>query len=109
MPSRRIPRPSTGPIEIQNEPRALLRPGSRIMWNEGDTVLLRGMYAGRPAYIQSTRLIRDTPAETILAIWPGAECVAPAGYLRDGHGPGSTWNRWEETLTGTLSMQKIGR
>ena len=46
------------------------------MWNEGDTVLLRGMYEGRPVYIQSTRVVSDSPDETLLAIWPGALFMA---------------------------------
>lgn len=76
------------------------------MWNEGDTVLLRGMYEGRPVYIQSARVVKDGPDETLLAVWPGAECAAPTGYIREGHGGGSTWDRWRETLTNTLSMER---
>jgi hypothetical protein len=76
------------------------------MWNEGDPVVLRGMYEGRPVYIQSARVVKDGPAETVLAVWPGAECAAPAGYIQQGHGQGSTWNRWQETFTDTLHLER---
>jgi hypothetical protein len=73
------------------------------MWHEGEQVLLRGMYEGRPVYVQSTRVVRDGPAETILAIWPGAECAAPRGYIHDGH---AGWDRWGETLSDSLKMER---
>ena len=79
---------------------------SSTPWNEGDTVLLRGMYEGRPVYVQSTRVIKDTPQEVALGIWPGAECVAPHGYLHQKHGDGRKWPRWEETLSDTLHLEK---
>jgi hypothetical protein len=74
------------------------------LWNEGDTVLLRGMYDNRPVYVQSLRVVKDTPEETALLICPGAECVAPSGYIHHGH----EWNlaRWQETLDNTLQMEK---
>jgi len=56
---------------------------------EGDNVLLRGMYNHRPVYVQSCRVVKDTPEETALFIWPGAECVAPAAAFQIaamGHG-----------------------
>lgn len=73
------------------------------MWNEGEAVLLRGMYEGRPVYVQSTRVVRDTPTETILAIWPGAGCAAPRGYIHSGH---AGWDRWGETLSDSLHMER---
>lgn len=69
-------------------------------------MLLRGMYARRPAYVQSARVVKDTPEETALAVWPGAECVAPAGYIHQRHGDHGGWDRWSETLTGTLRLEK---
>jgi len=75
-------------------------------WNEGDPVLLRGMYAGRPAYVQSTRVVKDTPQEVALAIWPGAECAAPHGYLHKKLADGSPWDRWIETLENNLRLEK---
>ena len=74
------------------------------LWNEGDNVLLRGVYNGRPTYVQSVRVIKDTPEETALLIWPGAECAAPSGYIHHGHD--SHWDRWTETLTNTLQLEK---
>ncbi len=73
------------------------------LWNKGDNVLLRGIYDSRPVYVQSLRVVKDTPAETALLILPGAECVAPSNYIHHGHG---LWNRWEETLGNTLQMEK---
>lgn len=74
------------------------------LWNVGDNVLLRGMYENQPVYIQSLRVVKDTPEETALLIWPGAECVAPSAYIRHGH----AWNqvRWQETLGNTLQLEK---
>ena len=74
------------------------------LWNEGENVLLRGVYNGRPTYVQSVRVVKDTPEETALLIWPGAECVAPSGYIHHGHD--SHWDRWSETLTNTLQLEK---
>jgi protein associated with RNAse G/E len=73
------------------------------LWNKGDNVLLRGIYNNRPAYVQSLRVVKDTPDETALLIWPGAECAAPSGYIHLGH---AAWDRWAETLTNTLQMEK---
>jgi protein associated with RNAse G/E len=87
----------TKPIESQKMTKLNL-------WNEGDNVLLRGMYDSRPVYVQSLRVVKDTPEETALLIWPGAECVAPSGYIYHGH----EWNlvRWQETLNNTLQLEK---
>jgi protein associated with RNAse G/E len=75
-------------------------------WNEGDAVLLRGVHDGSAVYVQSTRLVKDTPQEVALAIWPGAECAAPAGYLHNKNEKGLPWERWPETLSHTLNLQK---
>ncbi len=73
------------------------------LWNKGDNVLLRGVYDNHPTYVQSLRVVKDTPKETVLLIWPGAECAAPNGYIQYGH---TTWDRWAETLTNTLQIEK---
>jgi protein associated with RNAse G/E len=73
------------------------------LWNEGDNVLLRGIFDRRPVYVESLRVIKDTPVETALLIWPGAKCVAPNGYIQNGH---VSWDRWAETLSNTLDMKK---
>jgi len=74
------------------------------LWNMGDNVLLRGVYENHPIYIQSLRVVKDTPEETALLIWPGAECVAPSAYIHRGH----DWNlvRWQETINHTLQLEK---
>ena len=73
-------------------------------WKTGDNVLLRGMYEDHPVYMQSLRVVKDTPEETTLFIWPGAECVAPSAYIHHGH----AWNqvRWQETLNRTLKLER---
>ena len=76
------------------------------MWSEGDGVLLRGVYKGHPTYVQSARMVKDAPEEMALAVWPGAECVAPAGYIHNRHGDHSSWDRWQETLTNSLRMER---
>ena len=73
------------------------------LWNKGDNVLLRGMYDNRPTYVQSLRVVKDTPKETALFIGPGAECAAPRNYIHHGH---DAWDRWTETLGNTLHMEK---
>ncbi len=72
------------------------------LWSEGDNVLLRGIFNKRPAYVQSLRVVKDTPEETALLIWPNAECVAPSRYIHLGH---ALWDRWAETLTNTLQLE----
>ena len=74
------------------------------LWNEGDNVLLRGVFDQRPVYVQSLRVVKDTPEETALLIWPGAECAAPQGYIQQGHN--GNWDRWQETLSNTLQLEK---
>ena len=74
------------------------------LWNEGDNVLLRGIFDNRPVYVQSLRVVRDTPEETVLFIWPGAECYAPKGYIQQGHN--GNWDRWQETFSNTLNLEK---
>lgn len=76
------------------------------MWSEGEALLLRGMYAGRPTHVQSVRVVWDTPGETALAIWPDAECAAPAGYIHHRYGENGKWDRWKEILTGPRYLEK---
>jgi protein associated with RNAse G/E len=75
------------------------------MWKTGDTAVIRGVYQGRLCHAQSARVVRDSAEETILLVEPGAECVAPAGYLHHRHGDGSAWDRWKETLGNSLNIQ----
>lgn len=76
------------------------------MWHEGETILLRGMYGSCAVHVMSTCVIRDTASEIILAIWPDAECVAPSGYIHAKHGGHRGWDRWGETLSGSLGMER---
>jgi protein associated with RNAse G/E len=75
-------------------------------WNEGETILLRGVYDGHPVYMQSARVIKDTAEETALLIWPGAECMVPDGYIHHAH-DASKWDRWQETMTNTIRLEKF--
>ncbi len=68
------------------------------MWNSGDPIALRGMYAGKPWYVQSVRVVKDSPEEIALLLTPGAECVAPWGYIHQKHGAHGRWDRWQECL-----------
>ena len=76
------------------------------LWNAGENVLLRGVFDGHPVYIQSARVVKDTPQETVLLIWPGAECMVPNGYIHHAH-DAEKWDRWHETLTNTLQLEKF--
>ena len=76
------------------------------LWNEGDIVLLRGVYNDKAAYVQSARVVKDTPEETALLVWPGAECMVPNGYLHHAHNR-TMWDRWAETTTNTLKLEKF--
>ena len=91
-------------IATQKTTEVQLKMANPNLWNEGDNVLLRGVYSGRPTYVQSVRVVKDSPEETALLIWPGAECAAPSGYIQNGHN--GNWNRWHETLSNTLQMKK---
>lgn len=50
-------------------------------WQPGECVALRGMYDRRPWYVQSARVVKDSPAEVALLLLPGAECVFHSGYI----------------------------
>lgn len=74
------------------------------LWSEGDSIIVRGVYNDHPTYVQSVRVVKDTPEETALLVLPGAECAAPTGYIQDGHG---AWNRWQETMAGSMQLEKF--
>jgi protein associated with RNAse G/E len=75
------------------------------LWNKGDNIILRGIYESRPVYAQSMRVVKDAPNETALLLLPGAECMAPGGYIHHGHN--GKWNRWTETIRNTLHLEKF--
>ncbi len=76
------------------------------LWNEGDIVLMRGVYEGRAVYVQPARVVKDTPTETALLIVPGTECMVPSGYIHYAHDV-DKWNRWRETMSNTLQLEKF--
>ena len=76
------------------------------LWNTGENVLLRGVHNRHPVYMQSARVVKDTPEETALLVWPGAECMVPDGYIHHGH-DASKWDRWQETMTNTVRLEKF--
>jgi len=61
------------------------------MWKPGDVVVWRGIYRNQVWHAQTTIVIKDTPEEIVLTLLPGAECVAPEGYL---NGKDSNKRRW---------------
>jgi len=75
-------------------------------WQPGNTAALRGMVDKKPWYIQSVRVVKDTPTETALLLLPGAECAAPPGYIHQKHGDHSHWDRWRDLLSGAWSLEK---
>ena len=76
------------------------------LWNEGDNILLRGVYNGHATYVKSVRVVKDTPEETVLLIWPGAECAVPNGYIHHAHDT-AQWDRWAETLANTMNLENF--
>jgi hypothetical protein len=75
-------------------------------WNPGDQIALRGMYQNRPWHIQSAIVVKDSHEEIALLLMPGAECVAPYGYIHQKHGPEGKWNRWQEILNPPWHLEK---
>lgn len=75
-------------------------------WKPGDNVALRGMYAGRPWYVQSATVVKDNPDEIALLVMPGAECVAHYGYIHQKHGPNGKWDRWRDMLNQYWRLEK---
>jgi uncharacterized protein len=62
------------------------------MWKPGDTVAWRGIYRNRVWHAQSVIVLKDTAEETVVALLPGTECVAPEGYL---NGKNISKRRWD--------------
>lgn len=61
------------------------------MWEPGETVTWRGIYRNRVWHAQTVIVVRDAPNETVVALLPGTECIAPEGYLQ---GKDSNKRRW---------------
>ena len=75
-------------------------------WLPGDEVALRGMANQRRWFVQSARVVVDSPKEVALLLAPGSECAAPAGYIHQKHGDNTHWERWQELLSTTWSLEK---
>jgi protein associated with RNAse G/E len=61
------------------------------MWKPGDIVSWRGVYREKIWHAQTTIVVKDSPDEIALALLPGAECMAPEGYIE---GKASGKRRW---------------
>jgi len=61
------------------------------MWKPGDVIAWRGIYRNQVWHAQTVIVVKDTPEEIVMALLPGAECVAPEGYL---NGKDSNKRRW---------------
>jgi len=61
------------------------------MWNPGDVIAWRGIYRDRVWHSQTVITVKDTSEEMVLTLLPGAECIAPEGYL---DGKDSNKRRW---------------
>ncbi len=62
------------------------------MWQSGDVLAWRGIYRNRVWHAQTVIVVKDLPEELVLALLPGAECVAPEGYLNGKDGDKRRWN-----------------
>ena len=50
------------------------------MWQPSNVLAWRGIYRNRVWHAQPVIVVKDTPEETVVALLPGAEGVAPEGY-----------------------------
>jgi hypothetical protein len=78
------------------------------MRRPGEIALIRGMYEGKPWFVQTTIVVRDAPEQTVLLLEPGAECAAPWGYLHGKHGGRERWDRWHDMAVGAWRIEKYG-
>jgi hypothetical protein len=67
----------------------------------GEHILFQGVYKNRVWYAQSMVVVKDSAEETVLAVYPGMECVAPRGYVNGR----KTWDRWKDYQTDHWDMQ----
>ena len=67
-------------------------------WKPGAPCLLRGVYRGNVCNAGSATVVKDSAAETVLLLQPGAESALPAGYWRrKEQNDYSNGSRWLET------------
>lgn len=62
------------------------------MWKPNEIIPWRGIYRERIWHAHSTIVVKDSMDEIILALLPGAECIAPKGYL---NGKTTLKRRWD--------------
>ena len=62
------------------------------LWKADDRILWQGIYRQRVWHAQTVIVVRDTLEETIVALLPGTDCIAPERYLK-----GKTYaqRRWD--------------
>jgi hypothetical protein len=75
------------------------------MWEPGEPVALRGIFAERVWYMQSALVIHDTPQEVALVVLPGAACSAPSEYIHGKHGASGEYDRWGNYLGNRWNME----
>jgi hypothetical protein len=62
------------------------------MWKPGDIISWRGIYRNQVWHAQTVIVVKDTPEEIVMALLPGAECIAPEGYLDGKDEDKRRWN-----------------
>ncbi len=78
------------------------------LFDPGETAVLRGVVNNRVWLAQSTLVVKDTAAETILLLLPDAGCAYPEGYWRWRRGDLSAGNRWQEIKSNDLKLRQFG-
>lgn len=76
------------------------------MWQTGDRIAVRGIYNQRAWYVQSAIVVQDHPDEIVLAVVPGAECVAHTGYIHGRHGTSGKWDRWHHYMNDDWDVER---
>ena len=61
------------------------------MWKPGDVIMWRGIFRRQIWHVQPTILVKDSPAETVLTLLPGTECIAEENYP---NGKKNSKRRW---------------
>jgi hypothetical protein len=72
----------------------------------GDTATVLGIGARRVWEVHSTRVVKDTPEETVLALLPESECAFPTGDIRRSLGDFSLGTRWSQAARGDWELTK---
>jgi protein associated with RNAse G/E len=62
------------------------------MWQPGEVIAWRGIDRGRIWHVQPTILVKDSPEEIVMALLPGAECIAEESYPK---GKKNGKRRWD--------------